>query len=580
MLWTLNQARRLGSDDHWLNHCLGKAILFLALLLSSPALATDDWAYSDYWGLNGWKQLPDLATVPLNIAKSSGNGITLSWVIDAPPNTNDAGVFLQTTTNLSSEGEWTVVTNSPQIFPDTGHRSALLPMTDPQRFFRLIAVETNGFPVFSFAIFHAGQLEFTWTPSLRIRGRTHANGPICMGAASGQTLQFDQTVTTASSIVVSNLGGYSGFSAPVYAGTPTNRINTPQLTLSGVTNNHTIVELPPADESPSSSQWQQRYYNKAAVVLLISNSTVTVNVKDLGAAASTGIVSNYNYSSYSNIYYPLVASIITERTNMARGLPFLNLTNRFYDYREGKWVMPSQIDISLLKAWLLTNSAVNAKFPAGSGNYPTIMYVGDFRTVTNLHAVRVMNGSIIPTNGPSHSQAQGFTLATINPLYVWGHYNCPNASHLGTTNTTAVFPASLVSDAIVVLSSNWQDATYGNAGSGGYGVSGLSNRDAANTTVNAAIIAGAVYTTGTGAGNWSGGIQNLPRLLEDWYGRTFTLNTALVNLYPSVKATAQHQNPGYYYYAPIRNFNLDQNFANPAKLPPGTPTVYTFTPIQ
>lgn len=449
-----------------------------------------------------------------------------------------------------------------------------------------VALDT--IPAFQFAIFYNSQLEFTQCAPLTVRGRTHANGPICMGAASGKILRFEGLVTTTSQIVVSNLGGYSGFATPVYAATPSpgNKTQQPTLQLPIGTNNTSdavreIINLPPSGESATSTMGEQRYYNKAGVVLLISNSTVTVNVKGLGDAASTGIISNYNYSSFSNIYYPSVASISTERTNLNRRLPFLNLTNRFYDYRESKWVMPTEIDISVLKTWLVTNSVVTNKFPAGSGTYPTIMYVGDFRTVTNLHAVRVMNGSIVPTNGPSHSQAQGFTLATINPIYVWGHYNLPNSSHAGTVNTSATFPASLVGDAITILSQKWGDTNYGN------GSLALGSRDAANTTVNAAIIAGSVYTTGTGAGNWSGGVHNLTRLLEDWGSRTLTLNSSLVNLYNSVRANTQFQNPGVYYNAPTRNFNFNTNYVLETKLPPGTPTVsvisrfrWTTTPIN
>ena len=86
------------------------------------------------------------------------------------------------------------------------------------------------------------------------------------------------------------------------------------------------------------------------------------------------------------------------------------------------------------------------------------MYVADFRSITNLHAVRVMNGATVPTNGPSATQAQGFTLATINPLYVWGNYIVQTLRIRGSPNVSAAYPAALVSDAITVLSSNWVDS--------------------------------------------------------------------------------------------------------------------------
>lgn len=451
-----------------------------------------------------------------------------------------------------------------------------------------IALDT--IPAFQFAIFYNSQLEFTQCAPLTVRGRTHANGPICMGAASGNTLRFEGLVTTTSQIVVSNLGGYSSFATPVYAGSPSPGRQTAQPTLQlPIGENNTAAAVREIINVPSSSDSaalaEQRFFNKAGVVLLISNDTVTVNVKSLGAAATTGIISNYTFWSYSNsnpnVLVYGASNIVYQRAQLAANVPFLNLTNRFRDYRESDWVMPTEIDMGILKNWLVTNIAVTNKFPTGSGTYPTIMYVGDFRTVTNLHAVRVKNGSIVPTNGPSHAQAQGFTLATINPIYVWGHYNTPNPSHRGTENVSAAFPASLIGDAITILSPNWTDTVYGN------GSTALSSRAADSTTVNAAIIAGSVYTTGTGVGNWSGGVHNLTRLLENWTGDILTLNSSLVNLYNSVRANTQFQNPNIYYTAPFRNFNFNTNYLVETKLPPGTPTVsvisrykWTITPIN
>jgi type II secretory pathway pseudopilin PulG len=439
-----------------------------------------------------------------------------------------------------------------------------------------IAVDT--IPAFQFAIFYNGQLEFTWCAPLTVRGRTHANGPICLGPSSSSSLTFLGTVTTTSSILKSNLGGYSSGSmtGPVtYNGTPKNTTKVPTLQLPIGENNtpaavREILYMP--QSSDSASMASQRYHNKAAVVVLVSNATISLTVKDLDEL--TGTTTNLTYDSSS----PTLA----QQTNLVRVMPFLSLTNTFTDYREGKRVKASQVNMGILKNWLVTNSMILARYNPVAGPYPNIMYVGDFRTAsTNLYAVRVMNGSIIPTNGPAHAQASGFTLATPNPIYVWGHYNTPNASHLGTTNTSATFPASLVGDALTVLSPNWADSTYGTS------TTTLSSRGAANTTVNAAIIAGAVYSTGTATGQWSGGVHNLPRLLEDWPGRTLTLNTSLVNLYNSVKASTQFQNPGIYYNAPTRAFNFDQNFLQAAKLPPGTPTVsflfrskWTTTPVN
>lgn len=528
---------------------------------------TPVYSHSEYWGVAGWNTEPHLEETQLQISNTN-NQVNLWW----PAEITNAAV-IQTTTDLSSESEWTTLPNQPiesASYSSSGvfykHAMTVAPQFD-QQYFRLTGVGTAHLPVFSFAIFYNDQLEFTQSPPLTIRGRVHANGPICLGAAAGNTLWFTKAVTTASSIVYSNMAGYSNFSTAIYEGTPTNRIGTPKLQPLGVIQATSlaaafreIINLPPLGESPNSLMGQLRYHNKAALVLLVSNTSVTLVVKEQGAL--TGFSTNvlYNSSLPSN----------AERTNLARAFPFLTVTNRFRDYREAKWVMPIDINVGTLKNWLPTNSLVLSYYPAFA--YPNIMYVADLRTVTNLHAVRIHNGVLIPTNGPSHSSATGFTLATPNPLYVWGHYNSPNAAHLGTTNTTLIFPASLVADAVTILSPNWTDNGYGN------GITPLNSRNAANATVNAAIIAGTVYTTGSAVGQWSGGVQNLVRLLETWAGDTLTLNTSLVVFYNSAKATNQFQNPGIYYYPPVRNFNFDQNFLSPSKLPPGNPMVSGIVP--
>jgi hypothetical protein len=145
---------------------------------------------------------------------------------------------------------------------------------------------------------------------------------------------------------------------------------------------------------------------------------------------------------------------------------------------------------------------------------------------------------------------------------VKGHYNCTNNAHLGTTNTSSSRPASLVADALTVQSGAWSDAASG----GSY-----SSRVPSDTTINAALLAGMVYSSANGTTIRSGGVVNFPRLLEAWSGRTLTLNGSLVNLFDSASATAPFQWPGTYYSAPSRNFNFDPNFLDSTRMPPGSP---------
>ncbi len=309
--------------------------------------------------------------------------------------------------------------------------------------------------------------------------------------------------------------------------------------------------MPPAGESPTSTMGSLRYYNMAGMDLLVSNTTVTAIIKNCSTDPS-----------------PITINSATNTSSLATNFPFLTISNTFTDQREGKTVSASQIDMGSLNTWASTNSSINAKHT--TSNPFNILYVADNRTGgTNLlFAVRLTDGLALPPGTTPNGSPSGFSVATPNPLYVWGNYNCTNAAYLNTTNTTATVPASLAADTLTVLSPAWQDSQ--SSGS-------FNSRVASSTTLNAAIIAGVVYTAGsTGNSPFSGGVVNLPRLLENWGNggsTTLTLNTSMVNLYNSVRATAPWQTPGVYYYAPTRNFNFDQNFQSQNGLPPGTPMV-------
>ena len=91
--------------------------------------------------------------------------------------------------------------------------------------------------------------------------------------------------------------------------------------------------------------------------------------------------------------------------------------------------------------------------------------------------------------------------------------------------------------------------------------------------MNAAILSGIVQTV---SGSYSGGVENFPRFLEDWGGKTFTYSGSMVVMFESSIATAPWRGTGEsinIYNPPVRNWAFDQNFRNVAKLPPGTPAV-------
>lgn len=424
-------------------------------------------------------------------------------------------------------------------------------------------------PLTSYAIFYNDLLEFSTCATMTVNGPVHCNTNIYVG--TGASLTFNTTVTTSGKISAPANAGSSWSSPDNYStswntyfrGTPSNYIqNLPTITIPiPMTNSYSLIETPTTSDY-TTPLGQQRLYNKAQVIVLVSNTTVTTIIQkgptsaDLPAADTIPVVYSTNYTSTNY-------NVVTAQ------LPFLTITNKFYDGRDAKTNYVSQVDIGKYREWISTNSDIvsaTGKFPAGGGNYPTILYLADWRTnsVSKIgYAVRITNGIAPPYNG-----GQGFTLATPNPLYVWGNYNCSNSAYLGSTNTASAgyaastVPSALMSDALTILSPSWKDSAS---------TSALSSRAASSTTVNAAILTGIVPTTGTTTSTFSGGVHNLPRMLEDWSGDTLTINTSMINLFRSRVATNQFIWPGTTYKPPTRQFSYDLQFRDPTKVPPGMP---------
>ena len=435
-------------------------------------------------------------------------------------------------------------------------------------------------PLFEFAIFYNSLLEFTTAGSLTVQGPVHANSNIYVGSAN--PLTFNGTVTTTG--VITNpawAGDTPPYAGPVnYNGTPPYMTGQPAINLSfganssAPTNMIQIIYPPPTGESISSAMGQQRYYNKAGMVIMVSNTTfyarntvVTIKFQSPNASdASPMWFTNINPTTF-----------VTNATWTANNFDYwLSTTNSFYDFRQNQFMRVTQINVSNFNIWCYTNPCIYTNIGNSNKFNPTtplnIIYVGDWRatnTATNA-AVRLMGG------GSANFPQFGLTVATPDPLYVWGNYDTPSVTNFNSTNVIGTYPTSFICDAFTILSANWLDSyTIANA-------STVTRRPATSTTVNGAIIAGVVYSTGPGGDGttqYSGGVHNMPRMLENWSdGSILTLNTSLVNLYPSQIATAPFVWPadGTVYGVPsTRQFYFNQNYTTLAGLPPGTPLLFS-----
>ncbi len=395
-------------------------------------------------------------------------------------------------------------------------------------------IELASIPVFQFAIFYNTDMEINPGPNMTITGRVHGNANINLQPQS--TLTFQSDLTAAGRIIETkhtNDPTVRSLSSSKIIYDAEHDSGADALNLPIGTNNtadaiHAVIEVPPTGESPTSAVGRQRFYNKADLVVLVT---------DTGVTAQSGAFNSFATSIPA-----------------AEWAQFIDTTASFYDKREGKTIRATELNVAALREWSSTNASLR---PALGNRDVRIVYVADQRTVASGTGagVRLIKGETLPS--------LGLTVATPNPLYVQGNYNA-TGSDVGKNETANAKPASLIADSINILSTAWDDASSS---------LGIGTRKAGDTTVNAALLAGIVPSDGR---HYSGGVENFPRFLEDWGGRTLTYNGSMVVMYNSKSATAPWGSPDVY-SPPTRQWAFDKNFLDAAKLPPGTPDVRGIT---
>ena len=131
--------------------------------------------------------------------------------------------------------------------------------------------------------------------------------------------------------------------------------------------------------------------------------------------------------------------------------------------REGKTNITTQVDIAKYADWLANNPHVKAKFPATGEKW-----LSDDSFCRGQSPIEWLPARCSPDewNCASKKRGAGILVATPNPLYVWGSYNCTNPAFLGTTNTSSgsTVPCALMSDALTILSSARSDYTSMSSG--------------------------------------------------------------------------------------------------------------------
>jgi hypothetical protein len=260
---------------------------------------------------------------------------------------------------------------------------------------------------------------------------------------------------------------------------------------------------------------EQRLYNQASIVVEVSATNVVTVYQGsaLDGSRSTAMTSQPSGGgSAKRAVWDAVAASVS--TNIS-----------FQDNREGATVRVVNFDVA------------NFMTTYGGDNYKGwngIIHITDTSgSASTKRAVRILNGAKVPPGG--------ITVVSNNPVYIQGDFNSGRTgtgtgepgSNDATPNpedpeagTYKRQPASVMADAITLLSNSWNDANAGLE---------ITNpaKIASNTTVNAALVAGNVPSDGV---NYSGGAQNFVRFLENWTDKSFTYYGSMLGLYASKQA--------------------------------------------
>jgi hypothetical protein len=389
-------------------------------------------------------------------------------------------------------------------------------------------------PIFQFAVFYEQDLEILPGPDMTLGGRVHSNHNLYLGARS--SLKVDSWTTAAGDIyhgrkddpwddmngdvaIKDRFGGYQSMqngdgtwldsSDPDWVSESLNRWGGKVEDAShGITelNLPVVVSGDPIDMIKRADGGNTDSYEHKAGLKMVDGQVLYKNSSDNWVDVTADFIAD---------------SIIT--------------TGSFYNNREYKWVTSYDIDIDKLNT---------------SGYFPLngILYASRDQVLGTQHAIRLVDGEEL---------AAPLTVVTDNPMYTVGDYNSVNKK-----------AAALFTDALTILSNNWNDANSN---------LDLDHRVANDTEVNAAFLTG---NTETSLSNYNGGLENLPRFLEKWSGKTFEYRGSMVDLWFSEQATGAWHYGNPQYTAPNRDWAFDLMFLDPNNLPPGVPQINTVLKVS
>lgn len=302
-----------------------------------------------------------------------------------------------------------------------------------------------------------------------------------------------------------------------------------------------------------------------------SNMVVTTNV-----GYTTNYTTNASWTTNGSIPGSLYANLVTNLTTASNSYPNFpgsyvppvttntTVTTTSSHPSSGSYIGSITTNNGSPKTYTYYKIVGYTYYTISSYSYHTVTSATSTNTsyatnwpITSQPGIVLSNGAVLPP--------QGLSLATPDPAYIIGNWNIKTnftgSSDAGTADTSYTHPSAIYADAITVLSGSWNPANS---------TAALTSRIATNDTVNSAFLTGNVPSNGV---DYSGGVENFPRFLENWSGKTFWYNGSMVAMFASRIATAPWPGTGTVYNPPTRTWAFDNNFNNPNKQPPLTPQI-------
>lgn len=260
-------------------------------------------------------------------------------------------------------------------------------------------------PMFQFAIFYQNDMEIAPGAAMTVSGPVHGNANIYLDPQAGLT--FSNTVAGVGSNYLHqspqdpssrtfswvdfdsyNLSGVDPLNLPV--GTNTSSTNTSSQ------NVYAILEPPTSSQTPNSATGTNLLYNRADMIILISNNNTISVTSGSGINSQATVVTNWQ--------------------------SFISTNGSFYDQRDNLTVNPVVINVSNLVTWSATNTTLSSALAnvrgTGADNVQSI-YVADLRstsnaTVTTNYSTNTVTSTTYPSAGTYSGSVTTNTVVTTN----------------------------------------------------------------------------------------------------------------------------------------------------------------------